>query len=105
MPYRTEFTKRSARAVNDTLEWLGNRSPEAADQFFDQLQEQLQKLRDNPERYPSAEEAAEFGFDLREATFGKKRSVYRVLFTIEGEFVRITHVRRATMDKLGPEDF
>jgi plasmid stabilization system protein ParE len=61
-------------------------------------------LANAPERCPLAEEAADLGMDLRELLHGRRRKVYRILFTIDGQTVNIHHVRHAAQDRLAPGD-
>jgi plasmid stabilization system protein ParE len=41
---------------------------------------------------------------LRELLYGRRRNVYRILFTIDGQTVNILRVRHAAQDRLTPED-
>jgi hypothetical protein len=54
--------------------------------------------------WPLADESKDAGSDIREALFGRRRHVYRILFRIEGNVVRILRVRHASQDRLVPED-
>jgi hypothetical protein len=40
-----------------------------------------------------APETARFPFEVRQLLYGRKPHVYRILFTIEGERVKILHIR------------
>jgi hypothetical protein len=51
-----------------------------------------------------ADEAADLGLDLRELLYGRRRDVYRVLFTIDGQTVNVLRVRHAAQDRLTPRD-
>jgi len=63
------------------------------------LLKRIQTLEENPERWPLAAEAAWLGIQLRQLVFGKRRNMYRVLFTVSAE--RVT-VRHAAQDWLNP---
>lgn len=52
----------------------------------------------DPHRFPEAYEAETLSIDLREALFGQRPHIYRVLFTIEGSTVDVHGVRHASMD-------
>jgi hypothetical protein len=58
----------------------------------------VENLETDPNRYPSADEAADLGVDLRQLLYGRRRNVSRVLFTIEGQTVNILRVRHAAQD-------
>ena len=51
-----------------------------------------------------ADEAADLGVELRQLLYGKRRNVYRILFTIEGGTVNVLRIRHAAQDRLTPED-
>jgi hypothetical protein len=53
---------------------------------------------------PLADEAADLGLELRQLLFGRRRGVYRILFTIDGQTVTIHRVRHAAQDRLSPDD-
>ncbi len=59
-------------------------------------------LEQSPDRCPVADEAADLGIDLRELLYGRRRGVYRILFTIEGSVVHVLRVRHAAQDRLPP---
>ena len=59
-------------------------------------------LEINPGRYPLAAEAQRLKIDLREMLVGRRRNVYRILYTIEGDVVTVHHIRRAARDWLKP---
>lgn len=64
----------------------------------------MQSLEEEPERCPLAAEAENLKVELRELLFGKRRGVYRISFTIEGEVINVLHIRHAARDWLKPED-
>jgi hypothetical protein len=53
---------------------------------------------------PLAEEAVEIGLDLREMLYRRHRFVYRILYTIEGDIVRIHRIHSASQDRLSSDD-
>lgn len=63
-------------------------------------------LESDPHRYPPAAEAADVGVDLREMLRGRRRHVYRVLFTIDDttQTVYVHRVRHAAQDRLSAGD-
>jgi plasmid stabilization system protein ParE len=42
--------------------------------------------------------------DLRELLYGRRRNVYRIVFTIVGQRVNVLRVRHAAQDRLMPGD-
>ena len=54
--------------------------------------------------WPLADEAADLGIELRQTLFGKRRHVYRILYTFDGDTVHIHRVRHAAQDRLSADD-
>jgi len=104
MPHQVRITGRAHADVAETLARKTQDSPQAAARWHAALLDKVQTLEDHPERCPEAAEATTLGIDLRELLFGKRRSVYRILFTIEGDTVNVLHIRHAARDWLNPED-
>ena len=49
-----------------------------------------------PERHPIAEDESEqLGITLRQMLYGRRRGVYHLLFSIEGETVTLHYVRHS----------
>ena len=64
----------------------------------------IRSLANHPEMWPLADEAEDLGMELREVLFGRRRQVYRILFTIEGQTVHIHRVRHGSQDRLSEYD-
>lgn len=104
MPHQVNITARAERDVGETLTWLAAQSLQAAGRWHAALLEKIQTLDDRPERCPLASEAERLGIELRQLLFGKRRGVYRILFTIDQHTVNIHHIRHAARDWLQPND-
>lgn len=102
----TIITRARARAdVRGYLLWLtANRSAAVASRWLGRYDAAIATVADDPRRFPEAEEAADLGFDLREATLRQGRTHYRILFTISGDTVNILRVRHAAQDRLTDAD-
>lgn len=68
---------------------------EQASLWFERFVEQLKSLDRTPERCPVARESKRVFFEVRELHFGRRPNVFRVLFTIDGDAVRILRIVRA----------
>jgi plasmid stabilization system protein ParE len=90
--------------IRAAVAWLNQSSPSAAAQLHAGLLAAVRSLARNAERYPLADEAADLGMDLRELLYGRRRNVYRILFTIEGQTVNVLRVRHAAQDRLVADD-
>ncbi len=64
----------------------------------------VKDLETGPNRCPAADEAADLGVDLRELLYGRRRNVYRIRFTIDGQTVHVLRVRHAAQDRLSTGD-
>jgi plasmid stabilization system protein ParE len=76
--------------------WAAQRAPQTAARWYNRFREALQTLESNPERCSLAPENSEVEPEIRQFLFGKKPNVFRVLFTIDANTVRILHIRRAS---------
>jgi hypothetical protein len=56
-----------------------------------------------PQRHPIAhDESDQLGIILRQMLYGKRKSVYRLLFSIEGDTVTLHDLRHSARDMLEP---
>ena len=104
MPFQVIFRPRARSDITATVAWLARTSPTAATQWRTGLLRIVENLETDPNRYPAADEAADLGVDLRELLYRRRRNVYRVLFTIDGQTVNVLRVRHAAQDRLTPGD-
>lgn len=66
-------------------------SPRNAARWYADMRRRISSLAAMPNRFPVAPESAEVGVTVRQMTTGN----YRVLYVIEGAWVRVVHVRHA----------
>jgi plasmid stabilization system protein ParE len=64
----------------------------------------VRSLSHDAEIWPTADEAADLGLDLRQALYGKRRHVYRILYTFTRSSVQVHRVRHAAQDRLTPDE-
>jgi len=95
-----------ARAdVRRNAEWLRRHfSARSADRWNDGIVAAIQTLANSPERCPQADEADEFGIDLRVLLSGRRPQVFRILFTFDAITVNVHRVRHAAQDRLTDDD-
>jgi plasmid stabilization system protein ParE len=105
MPFLVHITAGAERDIDEILTWLVKRAPLTAARWHATLLKKVQRLERNPESYPLAAEAERLKISLRETLFGRRRNVYRILFTIDGNVVTVHHIRRGSRDWLKREDF
>lgn len=102
----TLFVKRRAYVdIDGMFESVRRRVGRArASRWRDGLLARLTTLEQHPEMWPLADEAADLGLDLRELLYGRRRNVYRILFTVDGQTVNVHRVRHAAQDRLSAGD-
>jgi plasmid stabilization system protein ParE len=79
-------------------------SPASAATWQNQLEATIDRLSQDASVWPEADESAELNRDLRCKLHGRKPHVYRILFTIDGDLIRVHRVRHAAQDRLTAED-
>ena len=96
MSYRVVITARARADAVEALRWLAERSPDAAARWYAGLEKAIAKLSIMPERNPIAEDESEqLGITLRQMLYGRRRGVYRLFFSIEGETVTLHYIRHS----------
>jgi hypothetical protein len=75
--------------------WVFRHAPDTAERWLLRFEESLLNLESYPERCPLARENQKVNRELREFHFGKRPYVFRVVFTIDGDVVRILRILRA----------
>jgi len=76
----------------------------AAVRWRQQIETVINALATDADQWSEADEATDLGIDLRCKLFGRRRHVYRVLFTIDGETVNVHRVLHAAQDRLTAHD-
>ncbi|MFT5105835.1 MAG: plasmid stabilization system protein ParE [Verrucomicrobiales bacterium] len=92
--YGIVFAPTAAEDLDKILAWLTEEAPEKVEEWFAALKEDINSLSQMPERCPLAPENGMWGDEvIRQFLFQQYPSKYRILFTINGESVRILNVR------------
>jgi plasmid stabilization system protein ParE len=95
----------AADAEADAIyEWLAQRAPQGAVRWYNGLLDAIESLADFPRRCSLAPEDEHFDEEIRQLLYGKRRNVYRVLFTIRGNTVHVLHIRHASRRFLHEEE-
>jgi plasmid stabilization system protein ParE len=96
MKFRVEVSAQAEADTSAILDWLLSQGAgETGIRWFLTLEEEIASLATFPERAPLAPESARFPFEVRQLLYGRKPHVYRILYSIEGETVRVLHIRHA----------
>jgi|SRR5580700_3878402 plasmid stabilization system protein ParE len=101
MAFRVETSAQAESDANSILEWLlSEHAGETGIRWFLALDDAIASLARFPERCPLAPEAGRFPFEVRQLLYGRKPHIYRILFTIDGETVKILHIRHGRRERL-----
>jgi len=95
--------------LDEAYQWIYERSPEAAARWFNGFVDALNSLTTSPERCGLAPENDAVEPEIRQLLYGRRAGVYRALFTIVRDEVRVLHIRHAarqpfTAEELTDED-
>jgi plasmid stabilization system protein ParE len=95
MTYRVVLQRLAKDDLRVAHLWAARRAPVSAARWLERFQESLQTLERSPQRCPLARESRRAGIEVREHHFGKRPYVFRSLFTLDEDAVRILRIRRA----------
>ena len=80
-------------------------APETAARWLNRFEQALQTLSTNPTRCRLAPENDLVDRTVYQFFYGKRTGCYRVLFTIDGDYVLVLHIRRGTMDNAAEDEW
>lgn len=104
MSFEVEYTRNAQTEIEDAYLWIRERAVVAAERWRDELIEKIEALADNPHRHPPAPESRKFSCEIRQLLFRKRRSQFRVFYTIDKSRVVILSVRRSSRKPLEEGD-
>ena len=103
MKYRIEISAPAEAEIKAAYLWIHRDSPGNAKRWRERLLTCIRTLQRQPDHCPLAPEATAFKQEIRQLLYGKRRGVYRILFTVAGNVVQILHVRHGARQFLEPE--
>jgi plasmid stabilization system protein ParE len=105
MPFQVDFTRKANRDVEAQLAWWVRHGRSEAERWHARFMTRvIETLEADPHVFPEAEESGDLGINLRVMLHGRRRQVYRVLFTVEENRVIVHRVRHAAQDRLTEGD-
>lgn len=104
MTFHVVLQRMAVADLQSYYDYTAVRSPIDAGRWLDRFQLALQTLCERPDRCSKARENGKVDAELWEFLWGKRPYVFRVIFTIDGDKVRILRVLRAQRRPLGIED-
>jgi plasmid stabilization system protein ParE len=105
MTYRVILQPRAERDIGEAARFLLGESRSAAQalRWVRGVRAKIDTLRANPGRCPVDPDSDAYGQEVRVLLFGKRRGVYRILFSIDGDVVQVLTVRHAVRRSLREE--
>ena len=104
MIYKVKITEEALAEVEEAYIWICQGSPVNAVKWRNGLMDVIDSLSQHPTLYGRSLENADLGQEIRELLYGKRRGVYRILFTIKNDVVTVLHVRHGARQPLNPDN-
>ncbi len=104
MDYRVVITEPADQNFRDHFEWIRERSIQGAENWRAKMIEAVLSLAKDPRRNALAREASAFPVPIHCLLVGKQRGLFRILYSIEDDEVRVLAIRRPAQDFLKPDD-
>lgn len=104
MNYRVVITANAKANLRSYYLHAAQDAPLTAARWLSRFEAALATLATNPQRCGIAPEDEAADEVIRQFLLGKRGRVFRALFTIAEDEVRVLHIRRAVMDTASPED-
>jgi plasmid stabilization system protein ParE len=106
MSYRITITQVAERDIRQALTWWrDNRSSEQAERWYNKIYPAIATLSKQPDRCPLAPETDLLPTGLRQLHFGvSRKATHRIVFTIEGQEVKVVRVRHFAQRELALDD-
>jgi hypothetical protein len=103
--YEVHFTPRATAAFDETFEWYRRRSSVAAEKWIAAVELALDRVEDDPLRYPRATDQTQLPITLRQYSFGAgRRLTHRMVFGIREMVVVVYAIRHLSQDALTIDD-
>ena len=102
MKYEVLIAPSAEADLEEAYGWLSEQAAEAAVKWYNGVLDAFLSLETFPERCPLAPESQAFEREIRQLLHVKRQHVYRILFDVSGETVRILHVRHGARQHLKP---
>jgi plasmid stabilization system protein ParE len=102
--FTVEYTFNAQTELEEAYEWIRERAPIAAQKWLEELIAKIEKLADNPKAHPPAPESGRFQREIRLMPFRKRRSQFRIYYSVERARIVILSVRRSFRKPLEEDD-
>ena len=105
MPYEVVIERPAREDIETAYLWLYQSVGAKALNWFYGIEDAILSLEQFPKRCGFAPENQWLTEEIRQLLYGRKKSMYRILFTIQEERVHVLHVRHTSQDLLDPKGF
>jgi plasmid stabilization system protein ParE len=105
MSHEIEYTENALREIGETYLWIKRSGDLTASRWREDLIRQIDSLGVHPERHRLAPESPRFTKEIRQLLFRKRRSQFRVLYTIVGKRVVVLSFRHHSRQPLSGDEF
>jgi plasmid stabilization system protein ParE len=95
MMYRVVVQQLALEDLDEAYRWAVQHAPDTAARWLNRFEFELSTLSSNPQRCSLAPENGKVRREIRQLLFGRRPNVYRAVFTIDGDTVRVLRIRRA----------
>ena len=94
MNYQVIVTPTADAEAMEAFRWYADRSLDAGEKWYAGLDHAINSLAVTPTRCPvSRQDSEALGCEVRFLLYGKRRGVYRILFSIDGDTVSVLRIR------------
>jgi plasmid stabilization system protein ParE len=104
MKFRVVVTARATNDLRAAYLRAAQHAPQTAKRWFNRFEAALQTLSSHPQRCSLAPESETANLEIRQFLFGKGRSIYRALFTVQDEEVSVLHIRWGGREFATPDE-
>ena len=104
MSYRIELSREAKRDLWGYYQFASQHSVPDALRWMERFEAAISTLGERPERCSLSRESRRMKVELRDFLFGKRPSVYRVVFLIDRDTVRVLRICRSQRGTLSVDD-
>ncbi len=97
MTYRIIVEVTAERDLESATHWLAQHSEPDARRWYMRVTKAIESLKQSPRRCPLAPENDAFPEEIRHLLHGKRRYVYRIVFSIRGNTIHILHIKHGAL--------
>ena len=104
MSYRIELSREAKRDLWSYYQFASQHSLPDANRWMERFETAISTLGERPDRCSLSRESRRMKVELRDFLFGKRPSVYRVVFLIDRDTVRVLRVCRSQRGALSVDE-